>query len=377
MMAKTPKKILVVEDEESLRKDIIDMLSFEGFEVAGAENGRVGIEKAKDYLPDLIICDIMMPEASGYDVLSELRQETTTAAIPFIFLTARTDKLDRRQGMEQGADDYLTKPFAVTELLRTIETRLTRREVIRKEGERLAEQRNEELRNNIILSMPHELRTPLTVILGFSDILYSDHKEMSRPRIGDMAQHINKAATRLYRLVENYLVYAQIEVAVNDTDYMNLIEASVTANPEEIIEAQAAQKAQEYEREGDLVMDLYDNVETLQIVEDYLKKLAEELVDNAFKFSQPGTPVHVTMRREDDRCILSVTDQGRGMTEDEINKIGAYMQFNRKVYEQQGSGLGLAIGRRITEIHNGDFAIESEPDKQTTVTVKLRFAEQN
>src|SRR5690606_34418328 len=101
------KKILVVEDEQSLRKDIIEMLSYEGFEVLGAENGRVGIEEARKHLPDLIICDIMMPELDGYAVLDELRKETRTAAIPFIFLTARTDKMDRRLGMEQGADDYL------------------------------------------------------------------------------------------------------------------------------------------------------------------------------------------------------------------------------------------------------------------------------
>ena len=112
------KKILVVEDEQSLRKDIIEMLTYEGFDVIGAENGRVGIEEAQRHLPDLIICDIMMPEINGYDVLAELRKEGKTATIPFIFLTARTDKLDRRQGMEQGADDYLTKPFAIRELLR-------------------------------------------------------------------------------------------------------------------------------------------------------------------------------------------------------------------------------------------------------------------
>lgn len=111
------KKILVVEDEQSLRKDIIEMLNYEGFEVIGAENGRVGIEQAREHLPDLIICDIMMPEVDGYAVLDELRKETRTAAIPFIFLTARTDKMDRRLGMEQGADDYLTKPFGTGELM--------------------------------------------------------------------------------------------------------------------------------------------------------------------------------------------------------------------------------------------------------------------
>lgn len=113
-------KILVIEDEHSLRKDIMEMLSFEGYALVGAENGLVGIQEARKHLPDLIICDIMMPELDGYDVLDELRRDPQTAAIPFIFLTARTDKIDRRHGMEQGADDYLTKPFSVGDLLNTI-----------------------------------------------------------------------------------------------------------------------------------------------------------------------------------------------------------------------------------------------------------------
>ena len=87
-------KILVIEDAESLRNDIIEMLTFEDFDVRGAENGRVGVDTARQYLPDLIICDIMMPELDGYGVLSELRKEEKTLAIPFIFLTAKTDRID-------------------------------------------------------------------------------------------------------------------------------------------------------------------------------------------------------------------------------------------------------------------------------------------
>lgn len=366
------KKILVVEDEQSLRKDIIEMLSYEGFDVVGAENGRVGIEQAREHLPDLIICDIMMPEVDGYAVLEELRKETRTAAIPFIFLTARTDKLDRRQGMEQGADDYLTKPFAVTELLKTIETRIHKHEVVKKEAER----RNDILRNNIILSMPHELRTPLTVILGFSDILIADHQDMERPRIGEMAQHINKAALRLYHLVENYLVYAQIEIAVNEPNFTETLKSNTTHQAKLVIEDQAIQKAQEYDRESDLKMNISD-LGPLQILEDYLKKIIEEVVDNAFKFSEKGQSVEILAREDKGCCMLQVTDHGRGMTLEQISDIGAYMQFNRKFYEQQGSGLGMIITRRIAEIHGGGMTITSTPNQQTTITVLLPLTAQS
>ena len=116
--------ILVIEDVEALREEIMETLSYEGFDVMGAENGVVGVQIAKTYLPDLIICDIAMPELDGYGTLVALRQEAKTSMIPFIFLTAMTEKADMRQGMQLGADDYLTKPFTSSELLKAIASRL-------------------------------------------------------------------------------------------------------------------------------------------------------------------------------------------------------------------------------------------------------------
>jgi diguanylate cyclase (GGDEF)-like protein len=117
-------KILIIEDMDSLREEIIETLTYEGFDVLGAENGAVGVRLALEHLPDLVVCDVMMPELNGYETLTTLRRESTTAAIPFIFLTAKADKVDMRQGMELGADDYLTKPFTVEELLGAIAARL-------------------------------------------------------------------------------------------------------------------------------------------------------------------------------------------------------------------------------------------------------------
>ena len=116
--------ILVIEDVESLREEILETLSYEGFDVLGAENGVVGVQMAKTYIPDLIICDIAMPELDGYGTLVALREEPKTSMIPFIFLTAMTEKGDMRQAMQLGADDFLTKPFTSSELLGAIASRL-------------------------------------------------------------------------------------------------------------------------------------------------------------------------------------------------------------------------------------------------------------
>ena len=168
------KKILVIEDAQSLRRDILEMLRFEGYDVVGAEDGLVGVDRAREEMPDLIICDIMMPGRDGYGVLEELRRDPLTTSIPFIFLTARTDRVDVRQGMELGADDYLTKPFTASELLATVTTRLEKRTQI----SQIADRKLDDLRENIILALPHELRTPLNVILGFSDLMMTDYNAM-------------------------------------------------------------------------------------------------------------------------------------------------------------------------------------------------------
>jgi CheY-like chemotaxis protein len=101
-------KILVIEDEALTRDMFQDCLEAEGFQTLGAENGLTGIGLARQHLPNLVLCDVLMPKLSGYEVLKRLRQDTTTATIPFIFITAKTRKVDRRQGMSLGADDYLT-----------------------------------------------------------------------------------------------------------------------------------------------------------------------------------------------------------------------------------------------------------------------------
>jgi DNA-binding response OmpR family regulator/predicted transcriptional regulator len=117
-------KILLIEDNREIRENTEEILSLANYEVITASNGKVGVALAQEQHPDLIICDIMMPELDGYGVLHILSKKNETAQIPFIFLTAKTERADIRKGMELGADDYLTKPFDDTELLNAIETRL-------------------------------------------------------------------------------------------------------------------------------------------------------------------------------------------------------------------------------------------------------------
>lgn len=127
------KKILIIEDNEDVRENTADLLELAGYKTATAANGKLGVEIAEKSLPDVILCDIMMPELDGFEVLEALNKNNQTASIPFIFLTAKTEKTDMRKGMNLGADDYLTKPFSETELLEAIESRLKKHDFLRKE----------------------------------------------------------------------------------------------------------------------------------------------------------------------------------------------------------------------------------------------------
>ena len=120
------KKILIIEDQAPMRRNIGLMLQMEGYEVVSAENGRIGLEVARQEKPDLILCDVMMPELDGYGVVQALREDAAFLATPFVFLTAKSDRGDVRIGMNFGADDYLTKPVVRDDLLAAVSVRLTR-----------------------------------------------------------------------------------------------------------------------------------------------------------------------------------------------------------------------------------------------------------
>jgi len=123
---KAKHRILVIEDQAPMRRNLALLLEMEGYEVVTAENGRVGLDLIQQQRPDLVICDVMMPELDGYGVVQALRSDKSTAAIPFIFLTAKGDKADQRIGMNFGADDYLTKPVIREDMLAAIQVRLNR-----------------------------------------------------------------------------------------------------------------------------------------------------------------------------------------------------------------------------------------------------------
>ena len=174
---------------------------------------------------------------------------------------------------------------------------------------------------------------------------------------------------RPYLVIENFLFYARIEVIASDEKAVKLLRQDRVTEAGTLIGLLAKKKAREYNRGQDLQLDVRD--EDAGISQEYLTRVIDELVDNAFKFSEAGTPVVVSVHSSSDGLSVTIRDSGRGMTLKEVARIGASMQFNRRMFEQQGTGLGLTIAQRLVKIHGGTMRIESKQGIGTTVTLNL------
>src|ERR1041385_5959963 len=246
------KKILVIDDEEWLREMVHLALSQKGYDVIEAANGALGIEVARKELPDLILCDVNMEKVDGYLTLSSLRNEPTTASIPFILMTGLADNAGMRHGMELGADDYLPQPFTIDALYAAVEARLKKVQAVRQE----AEKKLADLRDNISLMLPHELRTPLNGILAYGEMLATDAASLPASEIAEMGQVIHDSGKRLERLIENFLIYAQLEIMGSDQQKIKALRTKPTRMAASLIEQHAREQADVAQRGVDLEVEM-------------------------------------------------------------------------------------------------------------------------
>lgn len=344
------KKILVVEDTEVIREEIVDFLSLSGYEVYEAADGLQGISKANEILPDLIVSDILMPFCNGYQMLQELKKNSATENIPFIFLTAKAEKNEIRKGMNLGADDYLSKPLKPTDLLDSIKNKLMKYEILQK--------RLTNLKLNLSSRLPHEFRTPLNGILGFSEILIEHSHDLSKQDIIEYSRHIYQGGKRLKHLVENYILYSNLLF-----DSLNNSNLAIDADPifiKEIVESYTEKFATQLNRLQDVSIQISDFKATIE--KNHLTKIVYELITNAIKFSAFGQKIKIVGGIENNFGYLSFRNEGIGMSESDLLEIESFVQFNRNEMEQQGMGLGLSIVKLIMNKYSGKIEITSIKD---------------
>jgi DNA-binding response OmpR family regulator len=354
-------RILIIEDDHTLRHQMARLLHFEGFETLEAANGILGVTSAAKDLPDLIICDIMMPDLDGFGVLQALRSDPRTAMIPFIFLTALVASQDLRRGMEEGADDYVTKPYTPATLLGSVRRRLEKRTRQIEENRRRAE----EVSLAVAASLPPEILETLNHINTVTNLLALKYAAQD-PQVEAMHQTVTQESQRLRRLMRRLHLYAQLPQLY--AHRFELAKTSPVAEPEAVVDRVARNLCQNWNREKDLVL----SAETapLPLSRDYLSLLVEELVDNACKFSPPGTPVTVRGQSQPAFWSLTVSNHGPGLTAEEISLIGAFKQFLHGSQKPRGLGLGLALTQGIARLYGCEFTLQSDP-VVTTATVMV------
>src|SRR5688572_9885269 len=304
------KRILVIEDDPAVRGLIVDTLRLKGWQPLEASDGEVGLRTAEEELPDLILCDIQMPKMDGYGVLRRLRENKTTAALPFIFLSGLGEKPKVRKGMESGADDYIVKPFTVQELVGAIEARFQKQAAFQE----TAELRLNELRESLTFALPHELVTPLNTILGFSSLLL-ESPDISRDELKEYASLMHQSGERLKDLIEKFLVYAQVELTAESPEFHQAPHRPPHLTAETI--SAAAQRISRIQKRPD---DLRLSLAPIEhrISASHLERIVLELVENAFKFSESGVPVEVRSFEEDGKLRIDIVNQGRGFSPEQI-----------------------------------------------------------
>ncbi|MEP0755759.1 response regulator [Trichocoleus sp. Lan] len=366
------KKILVIEDEPAVRSNLLKLLKAEEFDAIGAENGLVGVQLAREHEPDLIICDIMMPDFDGYSVLTQLRQDQITAMIPFIFLTAKTEREDLRQGMQLGADDYLTKPFTRAELLGAIATRLKKQEAVTLLQGKIQELQQLNIQKDDLLARAsHDLRTPLAnmkLIIQMLEIISNEEQQ----------QH--------YRALLEAECIREIELVNNILDLHRLGAEKKLISPETLILKYWLPTLIEPFKPGIAQRQQIFNIDCSPalppLISDRvcLEQILIELIGNACKYTPSFGEISISVyvdysininSNSNSRVNFKITNQAE-ILNTELPRIFEkfYRIPNGDIWKEGGSGLGLYLVQNLVEKIGGTIQAQSTQG-WTTFTVQL------
>jgi two-component system, sensor histidine kinase and response regulator len=351
------KTVLLIDDCEEIRTTFCAALRTSGYRVIEADSGIAGLKMARQHLPDLILSDIRMPGGDGSTLLRDIRRDPELKSRQVVLMTGRPDLVTPRQGMEEGADDFLVKPVSLKALLRCVQARFSRASV----SWRVEDQMLAHLRSSVPSQLPHEFFTPLNGIIGLTELLCEELPSFTPAAVSEMLNHVYQSALRLHRTLRNYLLILDLQNALTQPKPPLLSSLEV----EERIRIGADQALLQYKQRLKDVH-LLIGACSFSIQPGDLSRIVEELVDNACKFSRQETPVRVELSGNG---RLIITDRGRGLTVEEIGRIGAFQQFDRQKYEQQGLGLGLVLVQKLMALCQAKFSISSVSGEGTEVQV--------
>ncbi|MBK7981836.1 MAG: response regulator [Ignavibacteriae bacterium] len=353
--------ILILEDDKDVRDSLKEILQLNNYQVMVAENVKEALSTLEKVKPDLILSDIVMPELSGLEFLEKIRTIPVLFNIPFIFLTAQSESNKIREGMNLGADDFITKPFKVNDLLRSVKLRLEKKTFL--------DEKIDLTLKGITKYVPHELRTPLVAILGYPQLIKENFDEYDKPQIFEMLDNIYHGSKRLLNTLEKFIIYSDITSNKISEEHH---EDSLTNNLENLVANVFEQIILTNERKNNFCKLIEESILEINCV--HLSTIIKQLLENAFKFSEEGEQVTIIGKINNDKYLFEIIDKGIGFPKEFIHKIGPFVQFNRENNQQLGNGLGLAIANSLLEQFNSKIKIEENIDKGTKVSFELKIA---
>ena len=368
-------KILVIEDEAILRNEMSDWLMFEDYEVLNAENGIVGVEQAIQWVPDLIVCDIMMPELDGYGVFLEVHSNPLTARIPFVFVTARAAHDDIRYGMNLGADDYITKPFTRLQLLEAVQTQLKKTE----QRERLHQDEVQQLKSalslehaqsmlkvKLVAMFSHDFRNPLAAILSSNNLVRDYASQINEERRLKHLNRIESSVHQLVQMLDDMLFIAQME---SDSMHNKPVMVDIGEMIHDIVDEFRTIHGENYQ------IELTNEVSDSTLIDPrLLRQVASNLVSNAIKYSEAHSSVFISLTQNDSNYVFVVEDQGMGIEVEDQTHLFQTFKRGSNVGGVSGTGLGLAIVKRAVDMFGGTIFLESQVGVGTRVTVTIPVA---
>lgn len=347
-------KILVIDDDASFRQVIIRFLSKQGFAVVAAADGPEGVRMAAETLPELVVCDLNMPGMDGYEVLGALRRDGKLAGIPVIFLTGQAEPSQVRQGMNLGADDYLTKPVNLGDLLSAIKARIERQKAERQRQEKQME-RAMQLFGGIV----HDLRDPLFVVLGYTNLLKSGASHNAGQEApSQILDRMQQAVQRMQSIISEtiFLTRSRMQRLPFDPGPFDLQEfcGQLVADHEEIRRLQFQCEAGDFSVVADALR---------------LRQALENVLSNALKYSDG--PVLVSLAATTEGYLIAVKDRGIGIPP--ADQAGIFEPFFRgsNTGGKPGHGLGLTIVKTCLDQHGGKVRFSSEGNQGTTFFLEL------
>jgi two-component system sensor histidine kinase/response regulator len=348
--------ILVIDDEPALLLGLAAKIKRQGYLVVTASNGSEGMQKAKEVLPDLILSDVMMPPPNGFELRRLMGQDPHLASIPFIFLTARSGVEDRVNGIRDGADDYITKPFVTEELFARIEAVLRRVNVARERGREevraSAQQDMERLKREILQNFHHEMRTPLSNIIMPLELVVNNKFEDPEEQIQFVRTALS-SVDRLESLVTDFILLTNI-----DHGDLNRIRQRIDIDSNILLPIQ--KRLARYKiKDLKFSHEIKGKGEITAPRREFIHALVH-LVDNAFKFSPDHGKVIFNLEIDTNGgAIILVQDEGAGIPADLREKVfERYYQISQgDNREQEGLGVGLFIARAIFSSLGGSVNI--------------------